>query len=235
MRKNKKLNNFIENSLACHTNKNFLEELKTEISCGKAIDSLKRSNIKFSITIFGGLAATLACVIVSVLLLFEFGIINIGLKGKTDFPPAQNKFYSAENLSVKEASLEEFTTEHTEILLREEGLVRIDKAVDIYYNETLYYVAKYDDPERYDLLNVIIVVNPEYQYNSGHTNYTNECKIGDYSVRYLETISEEEGLFSNNTIGKMYIGTNALYLEYESISLTEKSNFLSMLKRTLTL
>ena len=207
MRKNRKLKKIAEETLSRHTDKDFLDKLKAEVRLTSAEGVAVKKKSKSFYAACAGLAVA-ACLIICLAVLFEFGVIG-GLKGETG-SPSQNKFYSADNMYVNNISLEE-------------------EAVDVYYGETLYYIVKYNDPDTFDLLNFVVVTNPDYPYRVGETDYIDEAQIGGYSVLYTESIQKHESVYDIIAKGKIQTEKATVYIEYTSVSLTGHSGFLEML------
>lgn len=226
MRKNKKLKKIAEETLSRHTDKEFLDKLKAEVRLNRAEGAGVKKRSKNFYAVCAGLAVA-ACLIICLTVLFEFGVIG-GLKGETG-SPSQNKFYSADNMYLNDISLEEFNAKDTGIDLSDRDLLSVAEAVDVYYGETLYYIVKYNDPDTFDLLNFVVVTNPDYPYRVGETDYIDEAQIGGYSVFYTESIQKHESVYDIMAKGKIQTEKATVYIEYESVSLTEHSGFLEML------
>lgn len=226
MRKNKKLKKIAEETLSCHKNEDFLDKLRAEVRLSRAESAEVKKRSKNFYALCAGLAVAV-CLIICLTVLFEFGIIG-GLKGETG-SPSQNKFYSADNMYLNDISLEEFNAKDTGIDLSDRDLLSVAEAVDVYYGETLYYIVKYNDPDTFDLLNFVVVTNPDYPYRVGETDYIDEAQIGGYSVFYTESIQKHESVYDIMAKGKIQTEKATVYIEYESVSLTEHSGFLEML------
>ena len=226
MRKNRKLKKIAEETLSRHTDKDFLDKLKAEVRLSRAEGVAVKKKSKSFYAACAGLAVA-ACLIICLAVLFESGVIS-GLKGDTG-SPSQNKFYSADNMYVNNTSLEEFNAIDTGIKLNGLDLLSVTEAVDVYYDETLYYIVKYNDPDNFDVLNFVVVTNPDYPYRVGETDYIDEAQIGGYSVLYTESIQKHESVYDIIAKGKIQTEKATVYIEYTSVSLTGHSGFLEML------
>ncbi len=236
MKKDRKLKKIADDFLSNYTDEEFLVKLKAE-ACNRQSDKKdNRINIKRFFAVCTSLLTMAVCLIITLVILFESNIINLSGKQDTDqVPETNNKFYSSENLIVNEISFEDFIKANTGVQLSEYNLDSIQKATDVFYNETLYYVARYNNLESLELLNLVVVVNPEYNYSNRVVNYECEANIGNYSVAYVETVSDEDGIYEINTTGEIKTEKLIIYIDYESVSLTAQSNFIYMLKSVLSL
>lgn len=219
MKRDRKLQKYIDENLSEYRNDTFLEQLKSNLS--PINTPTRRRNNRLYWTIAGA-----TCVVMAIILVSVFAIAPL-IKENGDKDTAQpSKYYSYANRTEITVSVTELNGIVNDIEFSEENLVEVRKVTDTFYNETLYYIINYSLNDGLDIFRIIIDVNTEYEYDFGNKPYNKFCDVNGYEIAYLEICEEGDGIYG--FIGKAEIKntSESIYIEYDGISLEQESNFI---------
>lgn len=221
MKRDRKLQKYIDENLSEYRNDTFLEQLKSDLS--PINTPTRRRNNRLYWTIAGA-----TCVVMAIILVSVFAIAPL-IKENGDKDTAQpSKYYSYANRTEITASVTELNGVVNDIEFSEENLVEVRKVTDTFYNETLYYIINYSLNDGLDIFRIIIDVNTEYEYeyDFGNKPYNKFCDVNGYEIAYLEICEEGDGIYGFTGKAEIKNTSESIYIEYDGISLEQESNFI---------
>ena len=219
MKRDRKLQKYIDENLSEYRNDTFLEQLKSDLSPINT-PTRRRSN-RLYWTIAGA-----TCVVMAIILVSIFVIAPL-IKENGDKDTAQpSKYYSYANRTEITVSVTELNGVVNDIEFSEENLVEVRKVTDTFYNETLYYTVNYSLNDGLDIFRIIIDVNTEYEYDFGNKPYNKFCDVNGYEIAYLEICEEGDGIYGFTGKAEIKNTSESIYIEYDGISLEQESNFI---------
>lgn len=219
MKRDKKLQKYIDENLSEYRNDTFLEQLKSDLS--PINTPTRRRNNRLYWTIAGA-----TCVVMAIILVSVFAIAPL-IKENGDKDTAQpSKYYSYANRTEITVSVTELNGVVNDIEFSEENLVEVRKVTDTFYNETLYYIINYSLNDGLDIFRIIIDVNTEYEYDFGNKPYNKFCDVNGYEIAYLEICEEGDGIYGFTGKAEIKNTSESIYIEYDGISLEQESNFI---------
>lgn len=219
MKRDKKLQKYIDENLSEYRNDTFLEQLKSDLS--PINTPTRRRNNRLYWTIAGA-----TCVVMAIILVSVFAIAPL-IKENGDKDTAQpSKYYSYANRTEITVSVTELNGVVNDIEFSEENLVEVRKVTDTFYNETLYYIINYSLNDGLDIFRIIIDVNTEYEYDFGNKPYNEFCDVNGYEIAYLEICEEGDGIYGFTGKAEIKNTSESIYIEYDGISLEQESNFI---------
>lgn len=219
MKRDKKLQKYIDENLSEYRNDTFLEQLKSDLS--PINTPTRRRNNRLYWTIAGA-----TCVVMAIILVSVFAIAPL-IKENGDKDTAQpSKYYSYANRTEITASVTELNGVVNDIEFSEENLVEVRKVIDTFYNETLYYIVNYSLNDGLDIFRIVIDVNTEYEYDFGNKPYNKFCDVNGYEIAYLEICEEGDGIYGFTGKAEIKNTSESIYIEYDGISLEQESNFI---------
>ena len=219
MKRDRKLQKYIDENLSEYRNDTFLEQLKSDLS--PINTPTRRRNNRLYWTIAGA-----TCVVMAIILVSVFAIAPL-IKENGDKDTAQpSKYYSYANRTEITVSVTELNGVVNDIEFSEENLVEVRKVTDTFYNETLYYIVNYSLNDGLDIFRIIIDVNTEYEYDFGNKPYNKFCDVNGYEIAYLEICEEGDGIYGFTGKAEIKNTSESIYIEYDGISLEQESNFI---------
>lgn len=219
MKRDRKLQKYIDENLSEYRNDTFLEQLKSNLS--PINTPTKRRGNRLYWTIAGA-----TCVVMAIILVSIFVIVPL-IKENGDKDTAQpSKYYSYANRTEIAATVTELNGVVNDIEFSEENLVEVRKVTDTFYNETLYYIVNYSLNDGLDIFRIIIDVNTEYEYDFGNKPYNKFCDVNGYEIAYLEICEEGDGIYGFTGKAEIKNTSESIYIEYDGISLEQESNFI---------
>lgn len=219
MKRDRKLQKYIDENLSEYRNDTFLEQLKSDLS--PINTPTRRRNNRLYWTIAGA-----TCVVMAIILVSVFVIAPL-IKENGDKDTAQpSKYYSYANRTEITASVTELNGVVNDIEFSEENLVEVRKVIDTFYNETLYYTVNYSLNDGMDIFRIVIDVNTEYEYDFGNKPYNKFCDVNGYEIAYLEICEEGDGIYGFTGKAEIKNTSESIYIEYDGISLEQESNFI---------
>lgn len=219
MKRDRKLQKYIDENLSEYRNDTFLEQLKSDLS--PINTPTRRRNNRLYWTIAGA-----TCVVMAIILVSVFAIAPL-IKENGDKDTAQpSKYYSYANRTEITVSVTELNGIVNDIEFSEENLVEVRKVTDTFYNETLYYIINYSLNDGLDIFRIIIDVNTEYEYDFGNKPYNKFCDVNGYEIAYLEICEEGDGIYGFTGKAEIKNTSESIYIEYDGISLEQESNFI---------
>lgn len=219
MKRDRKLQKYIDENLSEYRNDTFLEQLKSDLS--PINTPTRRRNNRLYWTIAGA-----TCVVMAIILVSVFAIAPL-IKENGDKDTAQpSKYYSYANRTEITVSVTELNGVVNDIEFSEENLVEVRKVTDTFYNETLYYIINYSLNDGLDIFRIIIDVNTEYEYDFGNKPYNKFCDVNGYEIAYLEICEEGDGIYGFTGKAEIKNTSESIYIEYDGISLEQESNFI---------
>lgn len=219
MKRDRKLQKYIDENLSEYRNDTFLVQLKSNLS--PINTQTKRRGNRLYWTIAGA-----TCVVMAIILVSIFVIAPL-IKENGDKDTAQpSKYYSYANRTEITASVTELNGVVNDIEFSEENLVEVRKVTDTFYNETLYYTVNYSLNDGLDIFRIVIDVNTEYEYDFGNKPYNKFCDVNGYEIAYLEICEEGDGIYGFTGKAEIKNTSESIYIEYDGISLEQESNFI---------
>lgn len=219
MKKYKKLQKYADDSMSEYKNDAFLERLKSDLFAEKS--SVERHGKRFYLMI-----AAVTCLVVTMILVSVFVFAPL-INGESNIDKTQPpKYYAYENRTECMASVTELNDAVSDIEFSEKDLVEVRKITDNVYNETLYYIVKYELNEGLDVFKIIVDANADFDYDFGNKPYNKFVNVNGFEMAYLEMCDEGDGIYGFTCRAEIKNTKEKIYIEYDGISLEQKSNFL---------
>lgn len=252
MRTKKKLENYAQEDLSRYENEDFLESLKANVSEEKA----KQRSRRIKRIVFSSVGAALAIAVCVGALLWapwksaetttledEPSIETIketdaGKEAETPLEtkkedPKEERHYLFEDQITEDITLEELNSALKQIHFSSEGVDLVKKAVNTQYDEVLYYTLQYSF-EGVEDIKLVLVSNDQYEYAFGkELPYDSKKEIIDCELNFVETFTEDDGLYSFKAKGEMLSEDGMLYIIYSGLGFEETSNFIPLLRSIL--
>lgn len=221
MKRYKKLQHIVNESLAKNRDEQLLKSLKIQ---NERLINAKRKSTKRPFK----LAMVSSCVAV-VLVVSIIGGLLLFKPNNTD-----SKHYFADNERRVESTLSELNSYTEYIDLNNYIELKVVKYIDILYNDTLYFIVIGENPSTLEIFGLTIIVNEAYTYEESNLSYNSEYSLLNYNLLYCEEYNiDDDGIYSFVTYGKIITEKETLYINYESIGFNETSNFLPSISNLL--
>lgn len=225
MKKNKKLQKYVNDSMKEYYNESFLEQLKKNLLLENLPD--KQRGGRFYFMIAGAACVVLILILASIFLFTPFKSDNNDL-----YSNESTKFYSYANRIEIKASFTELNSILNEIYFSENNIIGVSKIEDTVYNETLYYVIRYEFNDGLDIIKIIVDVNKDFEYDFGNKLYNRLSEVNGCDIAYLEVCEEEDdGIYCFTGRAEITSISEQVYIEYEGISTERASNFLICIEK----
>lgn len=140
------------------------------------------------------------------------------------------RVYLEENLSSQNITVEALN-EELQYFTFVNGNYSINRFEDEDYGETLFYSVNFVDEDGLNQMDFVVAVNPNYNIEFEHKEYIKRDTVIGYAIEYVETYSEDEGLYFFTVKGEINIEEETVYIIAEIISFDEDSHFIEQLNR----
>lgn len=222
MKRNKKLQEYANQSLKTLNNDEFLNVLKERIEIKKT-EHHKRKQLRNPVLI-----GSVAIIVVVVTFLCVF------LIGSPDIEDPNKKQYLQANQESSESTIIDlnFATDNLDLVIDLE--FSVSKIIDSKYDEILYYSICYSNEETLDTVQLYVVVNKEYDFIFDHAEYDKENDISGQKLNYIESCSFEDEIYYFSAYGEIITQSEKIYIEYNGVSFEENSNFILIINQLLT-
>ena len=227
---NKQLKKYADKQLNVYRNEGFLNELKA-----KQKETQMKDRRKKILPICLSTGSALVMLAVALLCVFLINPPTVPADNadhdnteQTEQEEVVQKTYLETNQTIEESSLEELNGALNCFSFDGDGFV-VDKYVDNFYNETLYYYVTYTDEEGLYLIHFTILTNPNYTIENSEDGYDLQGTVASYAVKYFENSESEDGIFFFTDNGVITTGKEKIYLNAEIIGFDEDSGFIEML------
>lgn len=220
MKRYKKLQHIVNESLAKNRDEQLLKSLKIQ---NERLINAKRKSTKRPFK----LAMVSSCVAVVLISAIIGGLFLF--KGNNNGP----HFAYIEEYSVQ-STVEDLNSFTDFIDLHKNIEWRVKKFCDKIYNHTLYFIVGGENFETFEAFSITIIVNENYNYKDTNMSYNSEYSLLNYDLLYCEEYNiDNDGIYSFVTYGKIITEKEALYINYESIGFNETSNFIPSISNLL--
>ena len=227
---NKQLKKYADKQLNVYRNEGFLNELKA-----KQKETQMKDRRKKILPICLSTGSALVMLAVALLCVFLINPPTVPADNadrdnteQTEQEEVVQKTYLETNQTIEESSLEELNGALKCFSFDGDGFV-VDKYVDNFYNETLYYYVTYTDEEGLYLIHFTILTNPNYTIENSEDGYDLQGTVASYAVKYFENSELEDGIFFCPDNGVITTGKEKIYLNAEILGFDEDSGFIEML------
>lgn len=227
MKRNKRFQKEVDSLIYEESQNDFLHKAHSQIKENReSVKDKQRIKVTASATATGDTIKqynrSQIYIIISVLALFVIvGAIILTLLLNKPF----NKSYSYDG-DTEVVSIERLNSK-SEIQFNEIDEVSVSCAYDTVYHDELFYILSYSDDDSLDDITIIVKTNKDYNYgfiNPEHWDKTEVLK--GHVLNYNEETEIEDDVCFITISGKIECGNDIVYISYEGVSLTERSNFL---------
>ena len=142
----------------------------------------------------------------------------------------EQKTYMETNQSLTSSSLEEMNGALSSFSFNGDGFI-VDKCVDSFYNETLYYYVTYNDEEGLYFMEFTVLTNPNYTIENVEDGFVLQDTVASYALKYYERSEEEDDMFIFTDRGVITTGKEKIYLDVEIYSFDENNPFVETLNK----
>lgn len=196
-----------------YENEDFLQEIKTDVL-------VKAQNNRKFLPIF---AASLVVMIVAISLICFYCI-------------PKNTYYYSENEIFEVSTLDEVNEKCKEFrIIEPDGYnASCEKTIDKETRTLLSFVITLIDENELSQLQIRIIVNEKFLYSENTDNLSIIEKYDDFSMHYIESIKDEDGLFSFSSKGYIQKNKEKVYISYRGYSLDEDSGLTKLIGEILT-
>ena len=111
------------------------------------------------------------------------------------------------------------------------------KAIDEFYNETLYYSVDINYYDTGEVIELVVVTNKDFKYPFDYSNntYDQQQSIGNYILTYSEKFEFiEQDLYYVQTYGELVTDIEKFYFSYNGVVFEEYSNFTNYIQQIIT-
>lgn len=220
MKRYKKLQHIVNESLAKNRDEQLLKSLKIQ---NERLNNAKRKSRQQSFR-FAKLSSCLAVVLIIAIIggLFLF---------KDD--TRREEYAYLEEYSVQ-STVEDLNSFTDFIDLNKKIEWRVKKFSDKIYNHTLYFIVDGENFETFETFSITIIVNEKYNYKDTNMRYNSKYSLLSYDLLYFEKFNiDDDGIYTFVTNGKIITDKEALYINYESIGFNQTSNFIPSISNLL--
>lgn len=208
MKITKLLNEVDKKSREKYENVDFLQEIKTDVL-------VKEWNNRRFVSIF---AASLVVIIVAISLICFYCI-------------PKNIYYYSENEIFEVSTLDEVNEKSKEFrIIEQDGYnITCEKTIDKESRTLLSFIVTLIDENELSQLQIRIIINEKFLYSENTDNYSIIEKYDEFSMHYIESIKDEDGLFSFNSKGFIQKNKEKVYISYSELSLEENSGLTKLI------
>ncbi len=220
MKRYKKLQHIVNESLAKNRDEQLLKSLKIQ---NERLNNAKRKSRQQSFR-FAKLSSCLAVVLIIAIIggLFLF---------KDD--TRREEYAYLEEYSVQ-STVEDLNSFTDFIDLNKKIEWRVKKFSDKIYNHTLYFIVDGENFETFETFSITIIVNEKYNYKDTNMRYNSKYSLLSYDLLYFEKFNiDDDGIYTFVNHGKIITQKETLYINYESIGFNETSNFIPSISNLL--
>lgn len=191
-----------------YENVDFLQEIKTDVL-------VKERNNRRFVSIF---AASLVVIIVAITLICFYCI-------------PKNIYYYSENEIFEVSTLDEVNEKSKEFrIIEQDGYnITCEKTIDKESRTLLSFIVTLIDENELSQLQIRIIINEKFLYSENTDNYSIIEKYDVFSMHYIESIKDEDGLFSFNSKGFIQKNKEKVYISYSELSLEENSGLTKLI------
>ncbi len=215
MKRNKKIQEIADYSLAEYHDEKTKNELKTIIQSNKAAKEYKlgkRKKLLVSSLVSAAVIAIIATLI-TVMPLIK--------------PAQESKQYLSSNQILTDVELSSLNADLSYFVFDVNSQTSILKVTDTFYNETLYYIISI--PTGIGGMEINIITNRDYKFLFDY-QYDKKIDIGEFQLNYCEDIKQDDNISSLTTVyGEIKTDKENIYFEYTDIVLGNESNFVDLI------
>lgn len=221
MKRYKKLQHIVNESLAKNRDEQLLKSLKIQ---NEHLINAKRKSTKrpFKLAMVSScVAVVLVVAIIGGLFLFKQD------SGSTDQ-------YFIDNEIRIESTVSELNTYTDFIDLSSSIDWRVTKGIDGVYNHVLYFIIMGDNYETFETYHFTIVVNKNYKKADMNLYYNQEQSISNQTLIYYEEVEvDDDMIYTFKSRGKIVTEKETVFMNYESVGFNETSNFIPSISNLL--
>lgn len=218
MKRNKKIQKYVDESMGTLKNDTFINLLKKKLS--KPKQKIKGSAVY---AVLAG--ATSTCVIIIVLL-----SLFILTPTVNDTEKPQNIFY-AENMATRKSSVTELNAATKHIDFVQSPDMTVTRVDDSLYDEILYFNVALSNSDTLESVKICVKKQRGADYTFVHNPYDKVAKIDGYIMNYVEECTSDENSYLFQSKGEIDTGDEIIYIQYKGIGAKEKSGFIACLNR----
>lgn len=229
MKRDKELQKIADSSLAEYHNEEVSRELKAVIKSNKdrvTNSSHKRRKLTILSLVSSATLAAVAVIVVCICL----PIINKPIEEKNY--GVGNRIFKVSDVNVLNADLTYFS-----VYISDPDAI-VFKAIDEYYNETLYYSIDINYYDTGEMIELVVVTNKDFKYPFDYANnntYDRKQSIGNYILTYSENLEFiEQDLYYVQTYGELVTDKEMFYFSYNGFVFEESTNFVNYVQQIIT-
>lgn len=221
VKKYKKLQQYANESLSSLRDDGFLQEIKVKSNVQNKKLSQK------SIFIISASICTLVLIVVLCVVLINPASTGEGQNHN------EHKYYLLENQATMSSTIDEFNIFVKDFSVKDQTGILINKVVDKYYEELLYFVVIINNDETMESVSLFVVVNDEYTLPFAVVGEINNDFVEGYRISYSESFTEEDELFYVYSVGEIFTEHEKVFVEYNGVDIEKKNNFLVYLSQVI--
>ena len=221
MKRYKKLQHMVNESLAKNRDEQLLKSLKIQ---NEHLINAKRKSTKrpFKLAMVSScVAVVLVVAIIGGLFLFKQD------SGSTDQ-------YFIDNEIRMESNVSELNTYTDFIDLNNNIVWEVIKYLDTKYNHVLYFIVAGENFATFETYHFTVVVNKNYKKADMNLFYNQEQSISNQKLLYYEEFEvDEDEIYTFKSRGKIVTEKETIFMRYESVGFNETSNFIPSISNLL--
>lgn len=221
MKRYKKLQHIVNESLAKNRDEQLLKSLKIQ---NERLINAKRKSTKrpFKLAMVSScVAVVLVVAIIGGLFLFKQDSANTG------------QYFNDTEIRV-ESNVSELNTYTDFIDLSSSIDWRVTKGINREYNQVLYFIVIGENFATFETYHFTIVVNKNYKKADMNLYYNQEQSISNQTLIYYEEFEvDDDMIYTYKSQGKIVTEKETIFMRYESIGFNETSNFIPSISNLL--
>lgn len=221
MKRYKKLQHIVNESLAKNRDEQLLKSLKIQ---NERLNNAKRKSTKrpFKLAMVSScVAVVLVVAIIGGLFLFKQDSAN------TD------QYFIGNEISI-ESTMSELNTYTDFIDLSSSIDWSVTKYLDTKYNHVLYFIVIGENFATFETYHFTVVVNKNYKKADMNLYYNQEQRISNQTLLYYEEVEvDDDMIYTYQSRGKIVTEKETIFMRYESIGFNETSNFIPSISNLL--
>lgn len=193
-----------------YENSEFLEKMKS--------NSVENHNQKKVFSIL--FAASLILIIVAITLICVYCI------------PKEIYFY-ADNEIISYSTIDELneTSDIFKIIALDGYRISCEKSIDKQSKVLLSYIVTVIDDAEISNLQIRVIVNQKFIYSEDISDLSSNEVYDDFSMKYVESFVDDEGLISFNSKGFIQKDYEKIYIKYSGFSFEQNSGLIDLIAK----
>lgn len=209
MKKNKQLQNEVDNNLKKYNNEESLNLLKEEVKVRG------EKKVKPVVLISSLSLVMVICIVVTTVVLL--------------LPSNQTeKTYMQDNRLSASSSIAELNDQTKYIDFHIKNVVEVTRYYDKVYNDTLFFELSIIDADTFEIFNIKVITNDNFN-DYDKREYENETVVLNKVMKYSETVTFDGEIYTFNTNAMIETNKEIIIINYERLSLEAENDFITSL------